>query len=213
LDLASLLQSDVDTSTATLLIEMATAIVQQTCGGQQIIQVVDDTITLGGTTDSWLDLPQLPVTAVSAVVRDDGEPVTVGTGNNANYKLVGNRIWSRCGWQANLGWPANLGYPPGYLTNAGRVIRVGDSWQSPTLVTVTYTHGFAPGSQHLQLARAAVLALAKAGYSNPSGANSESIDDYSVSFDAMASRMEASPHLKAALAKKYGRRAGLARIG
>lgn len=206
-DLASLLQSDVDTSTATLLIEMATSLVQQACGGQRIIQVVDDTITIGGTTDSWLDLPQLPVTAVSSVTRDDGEPVTVGTGNNADYKLVGNRIWSRCGWQANLGWPA------GYLTNAGRVMRVGDSWQSPTLVTVTYTHGFAPGSQDLQLARSAALALAKAGYSNPGGASSESIDDYSVSYDAMASRMEASPHLKAALAKKYGRRAGLARIG
>lgn len=204
-DLASLLQSDVDTSTATLLIEMATAIVQQACGGQRIVEVVGDIATLGGYSDSWLDLPQIPVTAVTTVVLD-GTTLTAGT----DYKLVGNRIWRRYGWQANLGYPWDWQYVRSWPS---AMIPAGYPVQEPSAVVVTNTHGYATGSQDLQLARSAVLSLAKAGYSNPSGATSESIDDYSASFDAMASRMEAAPYLKAALAKKYGRRAGLIRIG
>jgi hypothetical protein len=202
-DLAALLQQDVDTSTATLLIEMATAVVQQACGGQRIIQVAGDIITLGGYSDSWLDLPQIPVTAVASVVLD-GVTLTV----NTDYKLVGNRLWRRYGWQGNLGWPwdwpgtwQSSSIPPGYPV------------QEPSTVVVTYTHGYATGSQDLQLARSAVLTLAKGGYSTPGGASSESIDDYSVTYDAMAGRMEAATFLKAALSKKYGRRAGLVRIG
>lgn len=202
-DLASLLQSDVDTSTATLLIEMATAIVQQACGGQRIIEVVGDIATLGAYSDSWLDLPQIPVASVASVVLD-GTTLTAGT----DYKVVGNRIWRRHGWQANLGYPWDWSYswqhatiPPGYPV------------QEPSTAVVTYTHGYAAGSQNLQLARGAVLSLARGGYSNPSGTTSESIDDYSASYDAMAGRMEAATFLKAALAKKYGRRAGLIRIG
>lgn len=202
-DLAALLQQDVDTSTATLLLEMATAVVQQACGGQRIVQVVGDVLTLGCYSDSWLDLPQIPVTAVASVVLD-GATLTV----NTDYKLVGNRIWRRYGWQGNLGLPWDWQYswphatiPPGYPV------------QEPSSVVVTYTHGYAAGSQDLQLARSAVLTLAKGGYTSPSGASSESIDDYSVTFDAMVSRMEAAPFLKAALNKKYGRRAGLVRIG
>lgn len=202
-DLAALLQSDVDTSTATLLIEMATAIVQQACGGQRIVQVVGDVLTMGCYSDSWLDLPQIPVTAVASVVLD-GVTLTA----NTDYKLIGNRIWRRYGWQANLGYPWDWSYswahatiPPGYPV------------QEPSTVVVTCTHGYAAGSQDLQLARSAVLSLARSGYSNPSGASSESIDDYSVTFDAMVAQMDAAPHLKAALNKKYGRRVGLVRIG
>jgi hypothetical protein len=202
-DLSSLLQSDLDLSSATLLVEMGTAIVQQAAGGQRIVQIVGDVVTLGAYSDSWLDLPQIPVTSVASVVLD-GVTLTAGT----DYKLIGNRLWRTNGWQANLGYPWNWPYawphatlPPGYPV------------QEPSTVVVTYTHGYAPGAQELQLARSAVLSLAKAGYANPSGANSESIDDYSVTYDAMAARMEAAPHLKTALAKQYGRRVGLVRIG
>lgn len=205
-DLASLLQSDVDTSTATLLIEMATAIVQQACGGQRIIEVVGDVATIGAYSDSWLDLPQIPVTAVASVVLD-GALLTAGT----DYKVVGNRIFRRTGWQSNTGYPWDWQYggnwPPGALIPAGYPV------QEPSIAVVTYTHGYAAGSQDLQLARGSALSLANTGYSNPSGAVSESIDDYSASYDAMASRMEAATFMKAALAKKYGRRAGLIRIG
>lgn len=206
-DLASLVQGDVDTSTATLLIEMATAIVQQACGDQRIVQVVGDTLTTSGTTDSWLALPQIPVISVSSVTLD-GVALTAGT----DYKLVGNRLFRRQGWQANYGWPwddSGIGAP--YYSYAPPSL----TWpyQEPSAVTLTYTHGFAAGSQDLQMARSACLALCKGAYTNPSGATSESIDDYSVSFDAMAAQMESAPHMKAALGKKYGRGAALVRIG
>lgn len=206
-DLASLLQQDIDTATGTLLIECATAVVQQACGGQRIVQVVGDTATLAGYTGSWLDLPQIPVTAVIAVTLD-GTALTL----NTDYKVFGNRLWRRQGWQANYGWPwesEGIGspwynYAPPSLT-----------WpfQEPSTVAVVNTHGYAPGSQDLQLGRQAVLSLTASVYTNPSGAKSEAIDDYHVAYEAIATRMEASKYLKAALAKKYGRGAALVRIG
>jgi hypothetical protein len=209
LDLAALLQQDLDLSSATLVIEMATALVQEAAGGQRIVQVVDDPFEIGGTTDSWLNLPQIPVTAVASLVRDDGEAVTIGTGVNADYKLIGNRLWSRCGWQAALGWGAGFDYP----SASGRVFGVPGDTQTPTKVTGLYTHGYATGHWKLQLGRTATLGLAKAPYANPSGRTSTHIDDYSEAYDVMAARMEASPYLKNALRRQYGRPAGLARIG
>lgn len=187
-DLAAYLQQDLDASTATLLIECATAVVQAAAGGQRIVQVVDDVASLTGTTDSWLDLPQIPVTAVSTVTLD-GSTVAAGAPGSgaANYRLRGNRLWRGCGWQTYCGEPSD--------------------------VLVTNTHGYATGAQELQLARQAVLSLSGGSYSNPSGASREQIDDYAIQYDAMAARMESSPRLAAALRKQYGRRAGLVRIG
>ncbi len=206
-DLASLLQQDIDTATATLLIEAATAVVQEACGGQRIVQVLGDVLNVAGTTDFWLALPQIPVTNVASVTLD-GQALSVGT----DYKVFGNRLWRRQGWKANYGWPWELegigspwyNYAPPSLT-----------WpfQEPSQLVVTYDHGFAAGSQDLQLARTAVLSLAATGYANPSGASSESIDDYRVSFDAAIARMQLGEHMRALLAKKYGRRAALVRIG
>jgi len=201
-DLAALLQATLEPAAATLLVEMATAVVQQAAGGQRIVQVIDDVLTVAGYSDSWLPLPQIPVTAVSSVVLD-GVPLTV----NTDYRVVGDRLWRATGWQAAYGWPWDYG------NGWGRPSSVDWAEQRPSTIVVTYTHGYAPGAQELQLARSAVLALAKPGYSNPSGATSVRIDDYSVAYDSMASRMEAAPQLRAALAKQYGRRAGLARVG
>jgi hypothetical protein len=202
-DLASALQQDVDTSTATLLIECATAVVQE-AAGQRIVQVVGDVQTLLGTTDSWLDLPQIPVTAVTSVVRD-GVTLTLGT----DYKVFGARLWSRNGWQANYGYYGG-DWRPSY----------GDSWLGPEpgTIVVTNTHGYAPGSQELQLARNAVISLAAKAYSSPTpGVSSESIDDYTIQYAvssaAASSALDASPYLKSALRKQYGRRGGLVRIG
>lgn len=206
-DLASYLQADVDLSTATLLIECATAVVQEAAGGQRIVQVVGDTISILGTSDSWLPLPQIPVTAVTSVTMD-GTALTAGT----DYKVFGNKLWRKQGWQSNYGWPWELegigspwyNYAPPSLT-----------WpfQEPSALVVVYTHGLPPGDQRLQFARSVALGLARSVYANPAGINSESIDDYSVTYERITAQMEASPHLRAAVAKKYGRRAGLARIG
>jgi hypothetical protein len=203
-DLASLLQQDIDTSTATLLIETSTATVQR-WAGQRIVQVVDDVVTLLGTADSWLDLPQIPVTAVSSVVRS-GVTLTAGT----DYQLIGNRLWCRWGWQSNLGWY----YPAEWRPSYGPDPYLGPA---PGVVVVTYTHGYAASAQELQLARSAVLTLAGTIYTNPGGVSSESIDDYTVQFASTHAATQAasgaSSHLQAAIRKQYGRRGGLVRIG
>jgi hypothetical protein len=198
-DLASLLQQGLDLSTATLLTECATAVVQDAAGGQRIIEVVADPASIMGTSDSWLDLPQIPVTAVASVVMD-GATLVLGT----DYKVFGNRLWGRRGWQANLGWAWNSQPGVNYNTWYG---------PEPSALVVTYTHGYAAGSQQLQLARSAVLSLAKGAYASPSGAISEKIDDYAITYEAIAAQMEASPNLKASLRRAYGRRGGLVRIG
>jgi hypothetical protein len=187
-DLADALQvplASIPAGTGTLLLETATAVVQQAAGGQRIVQVVADTCSILSTTDSWLDLPQIPVTTVASVTLD-GTALTAGI-EPTNYKLRGNRLWRSCGWQTYAGQPSD--------------------------VVAVNTHGYAAGSQELQLARMATLSLAKLGFTNPSGVTSESIDDYNVSYNAMAASMEATPFVKAALRKAYGRRGALVRIG
>jgi hypothetical protein len=217
-DLASLLErDDIDTYKATLLIEMATAIVQEACGGQRIVQVVDDVLTVAGYSDSWLPLPQLPVVAVSSVTID-GVALSSDSTVSDHWKKFGDRLFRKCGWQNDLGWWTQYGQwydGPSwqyYNTSFTGAHRHGYG-QEPSTVVVTYTHGYAPGAQELQLARQACLSLCAGSYANPTAVTSEHIDDYSVQYDAMIARMEAAPHLKAALAKKYGRRAALVRIG
>jgi len=190
-DLADALQiplTSLPVGTGTLLLECATAVVQQAAGGQRIVQVAGDTFELIGTTDAWLDLPQIPVSAVASATLD-GTLLTAGTVPLAptQYRRAGNRLWREDGWQTYVGQPSN--------------------------VTGVYTHGYAAGAQQLQLGRSAVLSLAKGQVPNPSGVASESIDDYSVTFDKMTAQMEASPFLKAALHKAYGRRSALVRLG
>jgi hypothetical protein len=204
-DLAALLQADIDTATATLLLEGAASLVQEAAGGQRITLVVDDsTGPLIGSTDSFFQLPQIPVVSVSAV-DVDGTAVAAGT---EGYKLIGNRLWRRSGWQANYGWSANYGW---HGHDYGPSVHYRS--QDPSLVTVTYTHGLAPGDWRLQLARQASLMLAATPYGNPGGVVRLQIDDYQAQYEAMAARMEAAETLRARLRKQYGHRAGLVRLG
>lgn len=187
-DLADILQvplASIPTGTGTLLLEAATAVVQEAAGGQRIVQVTADPTVLIGTSDSWLDLPQIPVTSVASVTLD-GVTLTSGI-ESTNYKLRGNRLWRTDGWQTYV--------------------------QQPSDITANVTHGYAAGAQQLQLARAATLSLAKGQFTNPSGAESEKIDDYAVTYAAMVAEMEASKYLAGALRRAYGRRAGLVRLG
>lgn len=186
-DLADALQmplGDLNSATGTLLLEIATAVVQESAGGQRIVAVAGETLNIIGTTDSWLDLPQLPVTAVTSVTLD-GTALTSGI-EATNYKLRGDRLWRTDGWQTYAGQPSD--------------------------VVIVHSHGLAPGAQGLQLGRGATLSLAKGQYPNPGGVVSESIDDYNVTYNAMAAAMEAAPFLVARLRKAYGRRAGLVRL-
>jgi len=180
-DLASLLEKDLDAYKAIMLIECATAVVQEAAGNQRLVLVEDDPGEQIGTTDFWLMLPQRPVSAIEDV-EIDGEALTLDT----DYKRFGSKLWRRCGWA--------------------------ECWSEPSKITYTYTHGYADDSQDLQLARNAVLSLIRAVYDNPTGANREAIDDYSVAFEAMTAAMEASPNLRASLRRKYGLPAGMVRI-
>lgn len=205
-DLTSVLErTDIDTTKATILIETATAVVQEACGGQRIVQVTGDQVAIEGITDSWLALPQIPVTTVTSVVLDG---TTLLTANN-DYKVVGNRLWRRLGWQTNWGWPIDWPYPVWGINGTPF------NWQGmlsePSVVVVTYTHGYAANSQQLQLARAAVLSIIAAAYANPQGLQSEHIDDYSVTYSKLS--MELTDTMRAKLRRQYGRRAGLVRVG
>lgn len=201
-DLATLLErDDINAAKAAILVEIATAIVQEAAGNQRILEVVDDTIALLGNTDSWLDLPQTPVTAVASVSLD-GNVLTPGS----DYKVFGNRIWRRFGWQANWGqW--DHPYPYRRLLY--------DWWppNEPSGLVVIYTHGYPANHQRLQLARGAVLGMCQGAYGNPQGLRSESIDDYSATYGALSAQLEASPYLAKALRRQYGRRGGLVRVG
>ena len=181
-EIASFVQKDVDTASATLAIEIATGLVQA-AAEQRIVQVVDDTVTLDLDRHDYsrsLHLPERPVTAVGAVL------VGATAVTDFTAQLRRGTLYRACGWRS-----ATL-----------------PTWSTPSTVTVTYTHGYATGDQRLQLARAATLTLAMLAYENPTGATSEQIDDYAVRYEAAAARMEASPALKAALRRQYGRPAG-----
>ncbi|QLQ37986.1 hypothetical protein [Micromonospora robiginosa] len=179
---------DLPEDTKALLIECATAVVQAVCGGQRIVQVVNDQVVIdldGHDVGAYLRLPQRPVTAVATVLVGSS-PVT-----DWSAQLSRGRLWRPSGWRSTL-----LGYP----------------LSQPSGVTVTYTHGYPTGDQRLQLARSAVLSLAAGAASGSLGVAREQIDDYSVQYEAMAARMEASPFLMGRLRGQYGRPARSARL-
>lgn len=186
-ELASLLQEDVDTATATLAIELATGAVQA-AAGQRIVQVVNDTVVLDIDVQDhgfWLDLPEGPVTAVGAVL------IGTLTVTDFTVQLSRGRLWRRYGWLS-----ATRPY-----------------WPMPSTVTVTYSHGYASGDQKLQLARGIVLEVAKTAYSTASNSGavvSEKIDDYAVTYAQMAASIESAitpgGALATALRRQYGRR-------
>lgn len=182
-DLASLLQldwgtlTDAEKASLTMLAEIGTAVVQGEVR-QRLVQATD-TISLVGTTESWLPLPERPVTEVSSVTID-GQPID-------DWQLHGSRLWRSDGWAASA--------------------------YEPSTVEVTYTHGYPPGHQALQLARGATLAVVRDWAANPTAATSIRIDDYAETYSAMAARLEASTYLRAALHRMYGQRGGLVRVG
>lgn len=185
-DLATLLQVPLDTDPMTLLVECATAVVQAITG-QRILQVIDDETILDLDEHDggpYIVLPERPVTAVGSVV------IGATTVTDYSPQLSRNRIWRADGWRSTL-----IAYT-----------------DQPSTVTVVNTHGYPPGHQKLQLARSAVLALAKSCYGNPSGAVRVTIDDYTEAYEAMSAHMDASGFLVKALQRQYGRPVGSVKL-
>ncbi len=171
-ELASLLQRDLDASTANLLLNLATAKVQRAAGGQRIVDVTDTALLHvdDWCWNPWLELVQFPVRSVSAVLLN-GVAIT-------DWSLRKQMLWRSLGWRGNSTEPAEI--------------------------TVTSTHGYVAGSQYLELARDATLALAKVGYGNPDGVTSEAIDDYKVSYAEADARMQMTESMRMAIADAYG---------
>ncbi|HEX5543684.1 MAG TPA: hypothetical protein VFX60_19375 [Micromonospora sp.] len=105
--------------------------------------------------------------------------------DTTDWSLRGHRLYRQWGWWGLVGAP----------------------------VEVTYTHGYADGDQRLQLARAAVLSLAAAAYSNPAGVSREQIDDYAVAYETGSAGMQVPALLRQTLLREYGRPAGVIPVG
>lgn len=114
-DLASVLQRDLlnqgDRATAELLIEGATALVQQICG-QRLVQATS-TVMLEAPADRWLWLPEQPVISVQSVSVDGVELDTDA------WSLRTGRIYRHYGWLRGYLMPPLVeveythGYAPG----------------------------------------------------------------------------------------------------
>ncbi|GAA2566355.1 hypothetical protein GCM10010435_44410 [Winogradskya consettensis] len=176
--------ADLPPTTAGLLLDAATALVQGIVG-QRLVEVVDDEVTLYGSTDSLLRLPERPVTTITAVTYD-GADLAYGTSGGAWCTGPGG-LWREHGWSAGAGC-------------------------RPVPIVVIYTHGYPDGDQHLELARTSALALAKGPATNPSGITRMAIDDYQEAYEATSAALEASTSLATALRRQYGAKAGSVRL-
>jgi len=97
-DLAALLQrDDLDVYTATMLIEMATGLIQDVAG-QRILQVTDTAVIDVMDWSVWLDLPQKPIVSVATILLD-GTAIT-------DWAIRGQRLFRRVGWQTTWLLPA-----------------------------------------------------------------------------------------------------------
>jgi hypothetical protein len=186
----------IPTPQADLFIAAATALVQAETG-QTLTQVLNDTITLDGTSSEWLALPQRPVTAVHSVTMQDANlsPIVLDT---SQYSVRGNRLWRPWGWQFSAVFlpPVRmLGYQ--YMT-----------YPPPSQVTISLDHGRPAGDPGLELARMAVFTLGASVFANPSGSRSVTVDDYTETFADAYAGMQLPPGTRAALRRYYGHSVG-----
>lgn len=181
-DLAAALQRDVDTASATLALEVATAVVQA-AAGQRIVRATT-TETTYGTSDQVLRLKQRPVLSVTSVTYG-GIVLSQGTASGT-WRLTSGGVWRDLGWVEVVGEP----YP----------------------AVVVYEAGYDEDEQEIQLSRGVCLSIARGLFTNPDGVTREQIDDYSVAYAEAASAMDAMPSMAARLRKFYGAKAGLVRV-
>jgi hypothetical protein len=183
-DLASAVQVDVDTASAALAIEVATAVVQA-AAGQRIVRVVDDSEVVYGGSDRYLVPKERPVISVASVTYNS-VLLTQGTASGT-WRLSANGIWRDLGW-----------------TDC--------AWEPAPGTVVIYTHGYLPTDQGIQLGRGVALSLGKGLFVNPSGVVREQIDDYQVAYAEAAAALEATPNIIALLRRQYGSKAGMVRV-
>ncbi|HEY9482905.1 MAG TPA: hypothetical protein VIR00_08075 [Micromonosporaceae bacterium] len=94
-----------------------------------------------------------------------------------------------------------------------RWLHRGCGWGHLSTVAVTYDHGYAADDWRLVPAQNATLGLARQVAVNPSGVESESIDDYRVQYAAsLAAAAAAADNLRSSLRRLYGEGAGMVRV-
>ncbi len=150
-ELASYLQRDLDTASATLAQQGAQAIVRGYCR-QDFTAATYTSANLPIVADGgyWrVDLPQRPVTAVSSV-----------SVNSTAYTLGTDYAWN--------------GSSP-YI-RLSRLVYTSAAFQDEPRATVTYSAGYATVPADV---KDVALAVAARQYDNPRGLRMESIDDYS----------------------------------
>lgn len=109
-ELASVLQQDLDAATATLLLELATGIVQAAVG-QRLVEATETELVDITDCSYWLELSQKPITSVASVALD-GTAVT-------DWALRNQKLWRAAGWFNSTSPPSQaeveytFGYPDG----------------------------------------------------------------------------------------------------
>jgi hypothetical protein len=183
-DLTSLLQRDpINPASATLAIEIATAVVQA-AAGQRILLVGPDTETVWGGPDQVLRLREGPIVSVTSVTYN-GTLLTEGTASGT-WRRSMSGLWRDIGWVESPGEPSEI--------------------------TVVYTHGYAADDQRIQLARSWTLSIARGLFTNPDGAVREQIDDYAIAYSEAAATLDAIPGAARLLRKQYGPKARMIRV-
>lgn len=109
-DLDALMQREVPEATATLLLEIATAVVQAETG-QRLVEATS-TETLIGSHSSRLNLPERPASDIDTVELD-GEEIT-------DYRNYVSHLWRADGWQACTYEPSTIEvtYTHGYAADS-----------------------------------------------------------------------------------------------
>jgi hypothetical protein len=173
-ELASFLQQDVDTATANLLINLATAKVQAACGQRLVSATSTFVIDVDMCEcDHYLALPQMPVRSVGSVLIDGVADTT--------WLLRSQRLWRLYGWNTNPNAPTQVTVQTvahGYLAGAQGLELARD-----------YTFALA-GAGYSNPSGGAV--------------QSEQIDDYRVSYADADARMQVSPFMRDQLRAAYG---------
>jgi hypothetical protein len=173
-ELASFLQKDVDTATATLLIELATGKVQGAAGQRLVAAtstfVIDVDLCSGY--EPYLALPQSPVRSVASV-EIDGATTT-------DWLLRSQKLWRLNGWNTNSSAPTQVtavGVAHGYLDGS-------------QMLELARSYVFGLCAMPYETGGAAV--------------QSEQIDDYRVTYAQADAAMVVTPAMKDQLIKAYG---------
>ena len=184
-DLAAILKSPLtgdDLEYGESLLAMASGVVRSECRSD-ITKVVGDVLTIPGTFDLEIKLPQRPVFDITSITTD-GQPVDA-TGYTWRRDGTVRRVTGS--WITDPGVLSAQG-APAYMGPAGSTegpIFTAPSWFGPDVtLEITYSHGYAeiPGELVELTARLAAMAFAR-----PVGITREQIGGYSVHYDGMQS--------------------------